>query len=512
MKRIKKLASLFLAMIMVLAMAVPAMAKEAALTGHEYKAFQVFSGTQNDEDGDAALASIEWGSGVNGDALLAALKADPTIGSVFTDVTTAEGVAKAIETAGWGEDSAQARAFARVAYANKTGDGVTVVNGQTELDAGYYLVVDVTTFDPDDEDTVLNLALLQLTKKGTFEIKNKTDVPEVEKKVQETNDTTGEPFGWQDAADYDIGDDVPFQLTATLPTDYDSYVKYTLTFHDTLSAGLTYNDDADVFVVNGDREIEITDQVTATKANSTLTVAIADLKALTGVTVTKDSKIVVRYTAKLNASAVAGSAGNSNTVTLEYSNDPNNDGTGTPPTGTTPEDKVVVFTYNIVADKVDKDGNALEGAGFTLYKWVKNDDDTEDWVKVGNEITGVTSFEFKGADAGKYKLVETTVPAGYNKADDIIFEVVATYDTTSDDPSVTGLVVKNEAGEVISGENLEFSATVNTGVVNTKVVNQKGSLLPETGGIGTTIFYVVGGILVVAAGILLVTKKRMSVR
>ncbi len=509
MKRIKKLASLFLAMVMVLAMAVPAMAKEADLTGHEYKAFQVFSGTQNDTD--ANLASIQWGSGVNGDALLVALKADLTIGSVFTDVTTAEGVAKAIETAGWGEDSAQARAFARVAYANKTGDGVTVVNGQTELDAGYYLVVDVTTFDPDDEDTVWNLALLQLTKKGTFEIKNKTDVPEVEKKVQETNDTTGETSDWQDAADYDIGDDVPFQLTATLPTDYDSYVKYTLTFRDTLSAGLTYNSDAKVFVVNGTQETEITPQADVNGANSTLTVAITNLKALTGVTVTKDSKIVVRYTAELNNSAVAGSTGNSNTVKLEYSNDPNDDGTGTPPTGTTPEDKVVVFTYNIVADKVDKDGAALEGAGFTLYKWVKTDT-TEDWVQVGTEIKGVTSFEFKGADAGKYKLVETTVPAGYNKADDIIFEVVATYDTTSDDPSVTDLVVKNEAGEVISGENLEFSATVESGVVNTDVINQKGSLLPETGGIGTTIFYVVGAVLAIGAGILLVTKKRMSVR
>ncbi len=509
MKRIKKLASLFLAMVMVLAMAVPAMAKEADLTEHEYKAFQVFSGTQNNTD--ANLASIEWGSGVNGDALLTALKVDTTISSVFADVTTAEGVAKAIEAAGWGEDSAQARAFARVVYANKKGDGVTVVNGQTELDAGYYLVVDVTTFGPTDTDTVLNLALLQLTQKGTFEIQNKTDVPEVEKKVQETNDTTGTTSGWQDAADYDIGDDVPFQLTATLPTDYASYVKYTLTFHDTLSGGLTYNKDAKVYVVNGSDEAEITGQTTVTDVNQTLTVAIADLKVLTNVTVTKDSKIVVRYSAELNSSAVAGSAGNSNTVTLEYSNDPNNDGTGTPLTGTTPEDKVVVFTYNIVADKVDKDGNALKGAGFTLYKWVKTDT-TEDWVKVGDEIKGVTSFEFKGADAGKYKLVETTVPAGYNKADDIIFEVVATYDTTSDDPSVTDLVVKNEAGKVISGENLEFSATVNTGVVNTDVINQKGSLLPETGGIGTTIFYVVGGILVVAAGILLVTKKRMSAR
>ena len=166
-----------------------------------------------------------------------------------------------------------------------------------------------------------------------------------------------------------------------------------------------------------------------------------------------------------------------------------------------------MFTYDAIVNKVDGEGEALEGAGFTLYKWVA---DENNWVAVGDEITGVTTFTFEGLDVGKYKLVETTVPNGYNKAADIIFYVEATYDDTKDPVELTGLVVKDEDGNVISGENLTFTADKTEGEVETDVVNKAGIELPSTGGMGTTIFYIFGGALVVIAVVLLVTKKRMT--
>ena len=233
----------------------------------------------------------------------------------------------------------------------------------------------------------------------------------------------------------------------------------------------------------------------------TFEVKFADLKAC-GVPVTASSKVTVEFIATLNNNAVIGSAGNPNVAYLEYDNNPYGEGTGK-----TPEDKVIVFTYKLVANKVDKDGNALAGAGFTLYKF---DSENNDYVQVGDEITGTTTFAFNGLDAGKYKLVETTVPAGYNKAEDLEFEVAATYDTDSVDPKLISLEIRSLDGAVISGEGKVFTTNLTEGSATTDVENLSGTELPSTGGIGTTIFYVIGGIMVGGAAILLITKKRMN--
>ncbi|MBP7386207.1 MAG: LPXTG cell wall anchor domain-containing protein [Lachnospiraceae bacterium] len=126
-------------------------------------------------------------------------------------------------------------------------------------------------------------------------------------------------------------------------------------------------------------------------------------------------------------------------------------------------------------------------------------------------MTGVTTFYFKGVDAGRYKLVETTVPAGYNKADDLVFSVEATYDTTSDNPELKTLVVKDASGKVVSeGTEAIFTATLRTGAVSTDVQNLSGTELPATGGIGTKIFYTVGAIIMIVAAVLLITRKRTA--
>lgn len=222
--------------------------------------------------------------------------------------------------------------------------------------------------------------------------------------------------------------------------------------------------------------------------------------------------ITIEYTATLNVKAVIGSAGNPNMMHIEYSNNPN--GTGT---GKTPDDTNIVFTYKTVVNKVQEnpdfdaskeegEGNQryipLEGAGFTLYK--KNS--SGEYELVGGELKGegMTTFTFSGLDDGDYRLAETTTPAGYNTIAPIEFTITAEHDVVSDNPALTSL-----SGAVTSG-TATFTSATSDGSLTTDVVNQKGATLPETGGIGTTIFYVLGTILVIGAGLLLVTKKRMG--
>ena len=222
------------------------------------------------------------------------------------------------------------------------------------------------------------------------------------------------------------------------------------------------------------------------------------------------SKITVEYTATLNTNAVIGSAGNPNKVMLEYSNNPNQGGEGN--TGKTPEDTVIVFTYKTVVNKVDGEGNPLTGAEFTLEKFVKGDDGADEYNTVKGTWTPIdvvknaegTEFTFKGLDDGIYRLTESVTPAGYNTIDPIVFVVTAEHDILSDNPALTSL-----NGEAVTGL-IDFTPVLDQGALTTDVVNNAGSILPSTGGIGTTLFYVFGTLLVVGAGVLLVVKKRMS--
>ena len=210
-------------------------------------------------------------------------------------------------------------------------------------------------------------------------------------------------------------------------------------------------------------------------------------------------------------------------MTIEFSNNPYGDGTSE-----TPWDRVIVFTYKVNADKYKeevKDGNELTGAGFTLYKEVPQDyegaqtgaeikaefannikaealDDEKYYVlacEVKTDAKGDT-FGFEGVDDGTYVLVETTVPAGYNAWEAVEFVITAEHSTEAADPKLTSLT----GGDLVTGEFKD------TGIIDTDIINKSGFELPETGGIGTTIFYVVGGLLAVAAVVLLVTKKRMA--
>ena len=511
MKHIKKLASLLLVLVMVFALATTAFAEETTYSitinnstaGHTYEAYQIFTGDlATNEAGNKVLSNIVWGSGVSeaGQTALgdAAAKAE-TLKTEADAKAFAKAVAPYLTTA--------------AGSANTVTDGKYVISG---LAAGYYLVKDQDGSLTGDNDSYTEY-IIQVV--GNVTATPKSDVPEVEKKVKDTNDSTGVTSDWQDSADYDIGDSIPFQLKATLADNVFSYTTYKVVFHDTLSKGLTYNNDAKVYIggteTNG---FAVTATVNA-DGTTTLTVSCDDVKALDA---GNSSVITVEYTAKLNENAVLGSAGNPNEVYLEYSNNPNKSEEGNNETGETPKDVVIVFTYKTIINKVDSETKPLTGAAFKLEKLIKGEDGAADtWTTVKEfAVDGTTtSFTFSGLDDGQYKLTETKTPVGYNTIDPIYFVIEATHGETADVPTLKTLNAYltdangNKQTEMKDGESVNIdlgTVDLTAGSITTTVVNKSGSELPSTGGIGTTIFYVLGGVLVLAAVVLLVTKKRMS--
>ena len=513
MKHSKKLASLLLALVMALSLAVTAFADESttysitinnSTAGHTYEAYQIFTGDlATNEAGNKVLSNIVWGSGVSeaGQTALgdAAAKTE-TLKTEADAKAFAKAVAPYLTTA--------------AGSANTVTDGKYVISG---LAAGYYLVKDQDGSLIGDNDSYTEY-IIQVV--GNVTATPKSDVPEVQKKVKDINDSTDTTkTDWQDSADYDIGDSIPFQLKATLADNVSSYTTYKVVFHDTLSKGLTYNKDAKVYIdgteTNG---FTVTATVNA-DGTTTLTVSCDDVKALGA---GNSSVITVEYTAKLNENAVLGSAGNPNEVYLEYSNNPNKSEEGNNETGETPKDVVIVFTYKTIINKVDSETKPLTGAAFKLEKLIKGEDGAADaWTTIKEfAVDGTTtSFTFSGLDDGQYKLTETKTPVGYNTIDPIYFVIEATHGETADVPTLKTLNAYltdangNKQTEMKDGESVNIdlgTVDLTAGSITTTVVNKSGSELPSTGGIGTTIFYVLGGVLVLAAVVLLVTKKRMG--
>lgn len=534
MKHSKKLASLLLALVMALSLAVTAFADESttysitinnSTAGHTYEAYQIFTGDlATNEAGNKVLSNIVWGSGVSeaGQTALgdAAAKTE-TLKTEADAKAFAKAVAPYLTTA--------------AGSANTVTDGKYVISG---LAAGYYLVKDQDGSLAGDADAYTEYIIKVVSDTTATP---KSSVPTVEKKVKDINDSTDDAMtDWQDSADYDIGDSVPFQLKATLADNVSAYTTYKVVFHDTLSKGLTlnatYGEGENANVVTSGVTVKVGD-ADADKAKNFVITAVKNTDGTTTLTVSCDdvikalgagnsSVITVEYTAKLNENAVLGSAGNPNKVKLEYSNNPNKSEAGSNETGNTPEDTVIVFTYKTIINKVNSENQALPGAEFTLEKKIFGDDPTTDKAETEywKAITVVkndkgTTFTFSGLDDGDYRLTETKTPAGYNTIAPIYFVIEATHDATADTPALTVLKAYltdengNKKTEVKDGETVNIdlgTVDLTAGSITTTVVNKSGSELPSTGGIGTTIFYVLGGVLVLAAVVLLVTKKRMS--
>lgn len=598
MKTCKRLSSILLAVLMAVAMAIPAFAADTNTNSYTYEIYQIFTGDYS----NGVLSNVKWGANAKiptaaegetqaqkgdlvPDSVLSALE------DVVNETTDSEKLAVIKE------------------YADLTGTPYTTASGTginltvTDLPNGYYLVKDKSgSVTGNDVYTTYVVRVVN----GTLTIKRKGDVPDVEKKIVEGTDK-------KDTNEASIGDTVNYEITGHLPTNFADYKEYYYVFTDTLSKGLTYNNDVKVTVDTADgtdltQYFYKNSSTNSETGETTIKVGIQDLKALNNldnVNLTEASTIVVTYSAELNEDAKVGTDANTNEVILDYSNDPNNSGDGTknpppenpntPPTsdpkitGVTPKDTVETYTTELTILKTDENGAVLQGAEFTLsgngvnivlvtsetfaedasgdywklkdgtytktapnemyddtetkYSYngetdaYEEDPDGEYWKLKGGEYTDKAPTEiyddlttkysketelkgtgqggtdengeridtavvgsvdaygevtFTGLGAGTYKITETKTPDGYNTIAPIDFTI--SFDTTTK-------IFKSNNNAIIVGEDNKLDTTIK---------NKSGSTLPSTGGMGTTIFYVVGGILVVGAGLILVTKRRVS--
>ena len=540
-KAIKKLLAALLAVAMVCAMAIPAFAYESWETkedlnkNHDYIAFQIFKGVISSKD-NPTLSGVTWGSHItNPDDFLKKLKDAPIIGAQFhsidaTDATDAATVQKVLAVISkWHDSDDDSIAFARFVchylYSNGAAPDSDIVGGNSSItipEAGYYLIVDTINFSNGDYYHAYNSFLLVNVPQAVqtsynVTINHKVVKPTVEKKVYDNFDnqdgtSTGD-FG--SSADHAINEKFQFQLIAKLPAGrdegraYDYYDKYTVCFNDTLSEGITYDGLDSVVIESNGTPYDITNDsskydidISNLKSQNSFVVKIHDVKNCVA-NLNDGATITVTYTAHLNEKASVNTAGggtsNINKVYLTYSNNPQDESS----IGKTPESTpVYVYTYQLSNTKRQNtvDGPALAGAGFKLYSDAECNNEVGLYQegefyypikdatgkKAVEMISGENGqFNVKGLDAGTYYLKETITPAGYDIC------------------GVTPVTIKADH----SGNdhvNLEGS--------NLTIVNKKagGITLPSTGGIGTTLFYVVGGGLMVAAIVLLVTKKRME--
>ena len=534
-KVIKKLLAALLAVAMVCAMAIPAFAENSegdVDSHHTYSAFQIFKGdVEGNNIKDFKISNVDWGSNIinNSDDFLNKLREADHIGPLFTNAKSAQEVLAVISQ--WHDSDDYSIAFARFVchylYSNDANPTYVVRAGSNaltipEAKAGYYLFVDTTDFSKDDSYHSYNSFLLMVTKGNwNVPITPKAEKPTVEKKVYDNPDGTS-TGGFGSSADHAINEKFQFQLTATLPDStnraYDYYDKYSVIFHDTLSEGITYDKDDEldsVVIKSNGNTYNITDSskytidTTDLESQNSFVVNI-DVKACAkdaGFDLNDGATITVTYTAHLNDKAYVNTAGGStsniNKVYLTYSNNPKDESS----IGKTPESTpVYVYTYQLNNTKHQdtEKGPALEGACFRLYSDEACTDQSEVQLYqkdgfyypikdvLGKEAVEMKSaangtFNVKGLDAGTYYLKEITPPDGYSACK--VIPVTIKADHSRNDPV-----------------NLEGSNLTND-IVNIKA---GGITLPSTGGIGTTLFYVVGGGLMVAAIVLLVTKKRME--
>ena len=410
-----------------------------------------------------------------------------------------------------------------------------------DVDPGYYLMVQ-TKQSASNPNTITKSAYLldTVVANETTEVTLKKGTVTVDKQVMDWNDTsntaapvvnptqiTANDTKWGSSADHDINDEIPFQLTGTLPESYDRYDTFKYIFNDTLSRGLTYNANAHVYMLpsgTGAQEVDVTDAFTITHtggatteggnttyADTQITIAAKnnDLKAaLAALNPTQTAaygyKFYVRYTATLNAGAVIGNPGNPNKVDLEFSNNPNNGAEGT---NKTPPVIVVVFTYQYNVDKQFQGGTPATGdePEFTLYKKIEGE-----WSEISTQtMTEDNKFNFVGIDDGDYYVEETKVPQGFTKAQNVYFRVSADHNNNATPTSTLTITYYTDGNFTTPVSAGAVNGTIDGGQITTQIINKSGNELPSTGGMGTTILYAAGAAIVLIAGIgLAVTLRR----
>ncbi len=546
---------------------------EGAVIQENVSAYQVFTLTKVDDlynvtgwgtgvNSAGLIAAITDAD--NTDFNVGTPAANAFAGITATDTESAQKVGDALSKL----DDEQQEAFAKAvmnnlsASATATGKYSSSTNKVTfeTINNGYYIMSCEVKKDSEDTYTSESLGMLTVVDNAIVNGsigengQAKVGLPTVEKKVKEdqssnyaealaTHETSDK--SWNDVADYDIGDAVSFKLYGTMPDNLDKYDAYYYCFKDTLDS--QFNSAENVVVKIDGTVVSEGDNMDITVDGQNLTVSFKDIKtAAEGVT--KDSIVTVEYTAVLNTSAVVGNPGQNNKVYLEYSNNPNfdynpwDDSTenDTPDEiGETPKDIVNVLTYAFELEKTffNAAGGPLtveeleEGtygeATFALTSTDKElcfaeyDGEGYDYVVVKpgtegaitelklTEVDGELLIRIKGLDEGTYTLTETNAPEGFNTAPAQTIVITAdtangqAWDGTTKNLEGFSWTIDGEEAGNQTGAAIDATATA-------EMQNKKGTSLPSTGGIGTTIFYLGGGAMAAIGGVYLISKRRMK--
>ena len=492
MKRVKRVLALLAAFALVLAMAVPAWAASTAATGDNagsssitidgavnektYTLYRIFDVASKTDDGMVYNVTTAWKPFFEGNGA----------GTEYVEIDSL-GQVKKLKKEGFANDSENAKAFAAVALAwaktqsNIAVASVTAGNNEakfTGLKEGYYLV---------DTTTGSLCSVGNVTGSTAVTIKEKNGVPSVDKQVQEDSDSS-----WGDKNDAEIGPEVNFKTTINVTAG--NTTNYVL--HDKMT-GLTYKADS-IQITKANGIVKLTEgtdyNIETPSDDCSFEIKFVDSKLNAG------DVVVVTYTATVNADAVVAGTGNTNETWLDYGND-----------GHTTHDTTRTYVWEFKIYKYTKGAEESEtvdlpGAEFVLYQ---KSGETKSYLTAnGNKLTGWTPEEnsatkftsdnngnisISGLDAGEYYLKETKAPDGYNKLTDDI-----------------KVALTREYNESTNVGTASFAYSNETKADKVEVENNAGTTLPSTGGMGTTVFYVVGGGLMAVAVVLLVTKKRME--
>ena len=506
--------------------------KAMSIAGKTYTAYKLFDLTYS---GDNYAYSIKTDNPFYSTAAAKAVldtyfdftdTSDPNVKTVTVKTEKQNATTKTLTAS-----DVRALADALQPYATGTGDGsATATSESVTIDlpvAGYYIVTGtVKPNDPANSTKEVVSAVILDNVDPNAAVKPKATVPPFDKKmtaVDGSNTNLLDSTGKEAVAK--VGSIVSYQLDSLVP-DLTGYDDYTFTFHDTLTAGLDYVPGSFVVTIN-----EQTETITPTIADDgksfTLTIPFLTLGKYT-----KGDAIVVTYNCKVNSQALTYDFEN-NTANLEYSNNPYDE-----TTNHTPDKKTYVIDINLDVSKTNNEGAPLAEAEFKLfrlatdgetrefYKWDAAANDNKGavtWVAdtqsapadvFATDSTGKLTTKIQGLDKGTYYLLETKAPTGYNLLKDPV-EVIISVEKGTGDNAGKVIYSATYAGQAATMTNGTVDLTEETHsakqpVATGTIINQSGAMLPSTGGIGTTIFYVVGGVLVLAAIILLVTKKRMS--
>lgn len=487
----------------------------------DFKGYKIFdANVVKDENGKTLVSNITWANE----------KVEAAVKGVITGIDSSANIATAQDAAEWikgnvtGTDEESRVASESAAYKiaaavsavtdlDDSSDYTTTSNGvANNLSHGYWLfVTDASTVTGVEAATA---PIFTVVGDEAVEINEKTSIPTVNKEVKE-NGT------WGNVSDSQIGEEIEYRLTGSVADNIDTFTTYTYEFHDHLSVGLEAIPSSVAVTINGrpvqltnNYSVNLTDTLDASSkvTGHDLIISFTDLKAAakaSNVTLTKNSNVVVTYKAKLTSDAEYTATGNTNEVTLVYSNDPMSEGTGT----STPKE-VTDYVFGLDITKVEEGNKDKKlAAGFKVKvvnngdsasagKWLKDDGtlvETEE--KASEFMTDATSGKviIPGLVKGTYEIAETTTPSGYNTIAPFQITVTPTY---NENGKLSTLAVGEDVEKVTPG-------TANGSVMSITIENKKGSGLPLTGLNGVTFTWIAGGaVLCIGVAHLIRSRKQ----